>query len=71
MHENTDSYSFDMNGGKEREDSTDIAGDWVKIHYNTFRPTDVKAVVTSGKPAVGAEIQRNWFLHMDIKSAVT
>ena len=63
--ENANSHSFDMHGGKDRKDGTDIAGDSIKIHHNTFRATAVPAVVIRGRPTQSAEIHHNWFLHFD------
>jgi len=30
------SHFIDMHGGRDRGDGTDIAGDWIHIHHNTF-----------------------------------
>ena len=57
------SHMFDMHGGRDRRDGTDIAGDWLKIHHNTFRCTQVRAVAIRGVPAQQAEIYGNWFFH--------
>jgi len=35
--ENANGHSFDMHGGADRKDDTDVAGDWIRIHHNTFR----------------------------------
>jgi len=61
--ENANSHSFDMHGGRDRKDGTDIAGDWMKIHHNTFRATGVAAVVIRGRPTGRADIHHNWFYH--------
>ncbi|MBI4024164.1 MAG: right-handed parallel beta-helix repeat-containing protein [Verrucomicrobia bacterium] len=61
--ENANSHSFDMHGGADRKDGTDLAGDWMNIHHNTFRATTVCAIVIRGRPAHGAAIHHNWFLH--------
>lgn len=68
--ENANGHSFDMHGGRDRKDGTDIAGDSVKIHHNTVRATSVRAVVIRGVPRESAEIHHNWFLQADEKSAV-
>jgi hypothetical protein len=68
--ENANGHSFDMHGGRDRKDGTDIAGDWIKIHHNTFRATSVPAVVIRGRPTETAEIHHNRFLHADAKAAV-
>lgn len=54
------SHYFDMHGGRDRGDGTDIAGDWMRIHHNTFEG-EHRAVVIRGAPAQGAEIHNNWF----------
>lgn len=59
--ENASSHSFDMHGGRDRRDGTHIAGDWIKIHHNTFRAAGVYAVVIRGKPRQVSEIHHNWF----------
>ncbi len=61
--ENANSHSFDMHGGRDRGDGTNIAGDLILIHHNTFQATDVSAVVIRGIPNESAEIYNNWFLH--------
>jgi len=68
--ENANSHSFDMHGGADRKDGTDIAGDSIKIHHNTFRATSVPAIVIRGRPRQSAEIHHNWFLHSDTRGAV-
>jgi len=57
---NATSHHFDMHGGSDRGDRTDIAGDWVHIHHNTFQGP-LRAVGIRGAPAQGAEIHHNWF----------
>ncbi len=59
--ENANSHHFDMHGGADRGDSTDIAGDWIEIHHNTFRSADQRAVVIRGIPSQGARVHHNWF----------
>jgi len=68
--ENANSHSFDMHGGADRGDGTDIAGDSILIHHNTFRATSVPAVVIRGRPTLSAEIHHNWFLHPDAQKAI-
>ncbi len=67
---NANGHSFDMHGGRDRKDGTDIAGDLIKIHHNTFRATSVRAVVIRGRPTKSVEIHHNWFLHADPEKAV-
>ena len=57
---NATSTNFDMHGGRDRSDGTDIAGDWMHIHHNTFLSTS-RHVGIRGKPSQGAEIHNNWF----------
>ncbi|MFZ2643370.1 MAG: hypothetical protein WA117_20435 [Verrucomicrobiia bacterium] len=57
---NATSHQFDMHGGRDRGDGTDIAGDWLHIHHNTFEGT-VRHVVIRGVPSQRAEIHHNWF----------
>ncbi len=67
---NANGHSFDMHGGADRGDGTDIAGDWIKIHHNEFQATSVIAIVIRGRPTEGAEVHHNWFLHSGPSSAV-
>ena len=64
--------SFDMHGGRDRGDGTQIAGDWIKLHHNTckgkWRGSDgkgeggcVPAFGIRGVPTEGGEIHHNWF----------
>jgi hypothetical protein len=59
---NANGHSFDMHGGKDRKDGTNIAGDWMKIHHNTFN-SSVWPVVIRGIPNEMSEIHHNWFVH--------
>lgn len=68
--ENANGHSFDMHGGTDRKDGTDIAGDSIKIHHNTFKATRVQAIVIRGRSRQSAEIHHNWFLHPDPDKAV-
>ena len=68
--ENANGHSFDMHGGADRKDGTDIAGDLIKIHHNTFRATSVRAIVIRGQPTQSADIHHNWFLHADPRRAI-
>ena len=62
-------HCFDMHGGRDRRDGTDIAGDWIRIHHNTFRSTQ-EAIRFRGVPVEGAEIHHNWFFHAEAEKAV-
>jgi len=68
--ENANGHSFDMHGGADRKDGTDIAGDLISIHHNTFKATSVRAIVIRGKPTVSTEIHHNWFLHSGSDEAI-
>lgn len=54
------SHHFDMHGGADRKDGTDIAGGRILIHHNAFYGSE-KPVNIRGVPAIGAEIHHNWF----------
>ena len=58
-----------MHGGRDRGDNTDIAGDWLLIHHNTFEGTH-RNVVIRGVPCQGADIHHNWFA-LPAEKAVT
>jgi len=68
--ENANGHSFDMHGGADRKDGTDIAGDSIKIHHNTFKATGVRAIVIRGRTVQSADIHHNWFMHSDPRRAV-
>jgi hypothetical protein len=51
---------FDMHGGRDRGDSTDIAGDWMHVHHNTFQ-SPLHHVGIRGVPSDYAAIHHNWF----------
>lgn len=56
-------HYFDMHGGGDRGDGTNIAGDWMKIHHNTFQLATQTAVLIRGVPQQRADIHHNWFAH--------
>ena len=58
------SHCFDMHGGADRGDGTNIAGEWLKIHHNTFR-AKARAIAIRGVPTQGAHVHHNWFYHRD------
>ena len=73
--------SFDMHGGRDRKDGTNIAGRWISIHHNTckgmWRGVDgkaegkcVPAVGIRGVPVKGGEIHHNWFCESDPDKAL-
>ena len=57
---NATSHHFDMHGGRDRGDSTDIAGDWIHVHHNTFQGKH-RHVVIRGVPSQGGWVHHNWF----------
>ena len=64
------SHCFDMHGGRDRKDSTDIAGTTMEIYNNTFRAPE-RAVVIRGVPEEKCEVYQNWFVkHQDVEQAV-
>jgi len=67
---NATSHRFDMHGGRARGDNTDIAGDWILVHHNTFQGPQ-PAVVVRGVPSQGAEIHHNWFVNPAKKPVVS
>ena len=54
------SHCFDMHGGLDRKDGTDIAGTEIEIYNNTFRAPQTPVVI-HGVPQEGCEIHHNWF----------
>jgi len=54
------SHCFDMHGGRDRKDGTDIAGTSIEIYNNTFRAAQTPVVIR-GVPEKGCEVHRNWF----------
>ncbi len=55
------SHCFDMHGGRDREDGTDIAGTAITIHNNTFRAPQTPVAIR-GVPENTCEVHRNWFV---------
>jgi len=54
--------TFDMHGGVDRGDGTNIAGEFISIHHNTFRaPVNKQAVRIRGVPQTGCWVNNNWF----------
>lgn len=54
------SHHVDMHGGRDRGDGTDIAGDWMHVHHNTFEGT-VRPIAIRGVTSQGAWVHSNWF----------
>ena len=55
------SHCFDMHGGRDRKDGTDIAGTSIEIYNNTFRARQTPVVIR-GVPQEKCEVYRNWFV---------
>jgi hypothetical protein len=55
------SHCFDMHGGRDRKDGTDIAGTAIEIHNNTFRAPQTPVVIR-GVPEDKCEVHHNWFV---------
>ena len=51
--------TFDVHGGAERKDCTNIAGSAFVIHHNTFQQSSQPAVLIRGIPMRGAFIYKN------------
>jgi hypothetical protein len=56
------SHVFDMHGGRDRKDGTHVAGDWIKIHHNTFHAKRTPFVLR-GRPTKKCELHHNWFVN--------
>ena len=54
------SHCFDMHGGRDRKDGTDIAGTSIEIHNNTFRAPQTPIVIR-GVPEGACDVHHNWF----------
>ncbi len=61
-------HHFDMHGGRDRGDGTNIAGDWMHIHHNTFQGTAANVAVR-GVSSQGCDVHHNWFA-LPIEKAV-
>lgn len=64
------SHCFDMHGGRDRKDNTNIAGSVIDIYNNTFHQPE-KAVGIRGAPEQHCKVYANWFSrHMTAEGAV-
>ncbi|MBR9774863.1 MAG: hypothetical protein GYB55_07585 [Cytophagales bacterium] len=64
------SHCFDMHGGRDRKDNTDIAGTTMEIYNNTFYAPQTPVVIR-GVPEEKCEIHHNWFAkHKETEQAV-
>jgi len=64
------SHLFDMHGGRDRKDETDIAGDSLHVHHNAFFCPEI-AVKIRGVPAKQATIEYNWLIHPADRTAMS
>jgi hypothetical protein len=64
------SHCFDMHGGRDRKDGTNIAGTSIEIYNNTFRARQTPVVIR-GVPEQKCEVHHNWFLrHSKVEQTV-
>jgi hypothetical protein len=57
-------HSFDVHGGADRGDGTDIAGTLFNVHHNTFLQAHKPAFRIRGKPEIAAKVWANEFRHL-------
>jgi len=55
------SHCFDMHGGRDRKDGTDIAGTSIEVYNNTFRAPQTPVVIR-GVPEEKCDVYHNWFV---------
>lgn len=67
---NASSHAFDMHGGADRKDGTNIAGENIEIYNNKFLLDEYEAILIRGVPAKSAVIRNNEFAHYSIDKAV-
>jgi hypothetical protein len=58
------SHCFDMHGGRDREDGTDVAGTSIEISNNTFASSRL-AVKIRGVPQDKCDVHHNWFMKQE------
>lgn len=64
------SHCFDMHGGRDRKDGTEVAGTFMEIYNNTFYPPE-PAVAVRGIPEEKCAVYQNWFIqHAEPSGAV-
>jgi hypothetical protein len=54
-------HCFDMHGGRDRQDGSDVAGSTIEICRNTFRAPE-RPVVIRGVPEDRCDVHHNWFV---------
>ena len=57
-------HSFDVHGGADRGDGTDIAGTLFNVHHNTFLQANKPAFRIRGVPQIAANVWANEFRHL-------
>lgn len=62
------SHCFDMHGGRDRKDGTDIAGTRIEIYNNTFRAPQ-RPIAIRGVPEDICDVHHNWFVMHDSPEA--
>lgn len=55
------SHCFDMHGGRDRKDGTDVAGSKIEIAHNTFRAPQLPIAIR-GVPQEECLVHHNWFV---------
>ena len=64
------SHCFDMHGGRDRKDGTNVAGTTIEISNNTFRAPQTPVVIR-GAPQEKCQVHHNWFpKHRTARAAV-
>lgn len=63
-------HHFDVHGGRDRGDSTNIAGDWIHVHHNTFQGT-ARHLVIRGVPSQWGKVHHNWFALPKAKAVIS
>ena len=53
-------HCFDIHGGRDGKDGTDIAGTAIQIRNNAFRAQQTPVVIR-GVPQDKCQVHRNWF----------
>ncbi len=64
------SHCFDMHGGRDRKDGTNVAGGWMHIHHNTFWAQGRAAIVIRGASEEETLIDHNWFRQRTERRAI-
>ena len=65
MLPNASGHAFDMHGGRDRDDGTDLAGTRIQIYHNIVEAVQFPAVVIRGTPEQPVEVYENQFRNPD------